>query len=273
MAFSMALSPRSGGDISPRRSAGLAPGAGRRPAPANAPCRRLQMSAEPSRSSKPIAVGVRPAPEAGKEILRAPRPPVAGEAIHAAGGAALPPAVRLGRRSKAARIGSCRCQHERRDRSVIREDRRPLQHVPADRVGQRLEQRRRLPDPVGQGGSVEIETVAVVESGSAGRDALIGLCAPPSSPPSQTRALLTARAFLVEKVTATENSLRAALRNFGLKMGSVTRKTWEARARELAEGNPVLEGSLRPCCGCAPFSLRNSPASMANSRRSRSPIP
>ncbi len=58
----------------------------------------------------------------------------------------------------------------------------------------------------------------------------------------ETRALLTARGFLVEKVTATENSLRAALRNFGLKMGSVTRKTWEARARELADGNPVLEG-------------------------------
>jgi transposase len=58
----------------------------------------------------------------------------------------------------------------------------------------------------------------------------------------ETRALLTARTFLVEKMTATENSLRAALRNFGLKMGSVTRKTWEARARELAEGNTVLEG-------------------------------
>lgn len=58
----------------------------------------------------------------------------------------------------------------------------------------------------------------------------------------ETRALLTVRTFLVEKVTATENSLRAALRNFGLKMGSVTRRTWEARARELAEGNEVLEG-------------------------------
>jgi transposase len=49
------------------------------------------------------------------------------------------------------------------------------------------------------------------------------------------------RAFLVEKVTATENSLRAALRNFGLKMGAVTRPTWEARARELAAGQDVLE--------------------------------
>ena len=47
----------------------------------------------------------------------------------------------------------------------------------------------------------------------------------------ETRALLTARAFLVEKVTATESSLRAALRNFGLKMGTVTRPIWAIRAR------------------------------------------
>lgn len=58
----------------------------------------------------------------------------------------------------------------------------------------------------------------------------------------ETRALLTARTFLVEKVTATENSLRAALRNFGLKMGGLTRRTWVARSRELADGHLVLEG-------------------------------
>lgn len=58
----------------------------------------------------------------------------------------------------------------------------------------------------------------------------------------ETRALLTPRTCLVEKVTATENALRAALRNFGLKMGSVTRKTWVARARELADGTSVHEG-------------------------------
>ena len=57
----------------------------------------------------------------------------------------------------------------------------------------------------------------------------------------ETRALLTVRTFLVEKVTATENSLRAALRYFGLKIGSVTRRTWEARARDLADGNEILE--------------------------------
>ncbi|GMG85675.1 hypothetical protein LNKW23_49040 [Paralimibaculum aggregatum] len=58
----------------------------------------------------------------------------------------------------------------------------------------------------------------------------------------ETRALLTARTFLVEKVTATENPRRAALRNSGLKMGAVTRRTRVARARELADGHEVLEG-------------------------------
>ena len=36
--------------------------------------------------------------------------------------------------------------------------------------------------------------------------------------------------------------VRAALRNFGLKMGTVTRKTWAPRARELPDGNELLEG-------------------------------
>ncbi|WP_108258611.1 hypothetical protein [Mangrovicoccus ximenensis] len=46
----------------------------------------------------------------------------------------------------------------------------------------------------------------------------------------------------MEKVRAAENSSRAALRNFGLRTGSVTRKTWEGRARDLADGHDILEG-------------------------------
>jgi len=57
----------------------------------------------------------------------------------------------------------------------------------------------------------------------------------------ETRALLNARQFLVDKVTGIENSMRANLRNFGLKMGVVSRKTWPTRARELARGIPALE--------------------------------
>jgi transposase len=57
----------------------------------------------------------------------------------------------------------------------------------------------------------------------------------------ETRALLNGRQFLVNKVTGVENMMRAALRNFGLKMGEVSRLRWAARARELAEGIPALE--------------------------------
>jgi transposase len=35
--------------------------------------------------------------------------------------------------------------------------------------------------------------------------------------------------------------MRAALRNFGLKMGQVSRRNWAARALELAAGTPALE--------------------------------
>jgi transposase len=57
----------------------------------------------------------------------------------------------------------------------------------------------------------------------------------------ETRTLLNGRRFLVEKLTGIENSMRASLRNFGLRMGQVTRSKWAARARELAVGNPALE--------------------------------
>jgi hypothetical protein len=38
-----------------------------------------------------------------------------------------------------------------------------------------------------------------------------------------------------------ENSMRVALRNFGLKIGQVSRRNWAARAQELAVGVPALE--------------------------------
>lgn len=56
-----------------------------------------------------------------------------------------------------------------------------------------------------------------------------------------TRAVLNARKFLVDKVTAVENTMRSALRNFGLKMGQVSRRSFAARARELADSVPCLE--------------------------------
>jgi transposase len=57
----------------------------------------------------------------------------------------------------------------------------------------------------------------------------------------QMRTVLHARQFLVDKVTAIENCMRASLRNFGLKMGQVTRRTFADRARELAADHVSLE--------------------------------
>jgi len=57
----------------------------------------------------------------------------------------------------------------------------------------------------------------------------------------ETRALLTARKLLQAKRYDVEMSLRGVLRGFGLKVGSTTPKTFEARVRELVEGHPTLE--------------------------------
>jgi transposase len=57
----------------------------------------------------------------------------------------------------------------------------------------------------------------------------------------ETCALLNALQFIVDKVTGIENSTRANLRIFGLKVGIVSRREWTARARELAAGIPALE--------------------------------
>jgi transposase len=57
----------------------------------------------------------------------------------------------------------------------------------------------------------------------------------------ETRALLTARKLVQEKLHDVEMSLRGILRGFGLKVGKVSPTQFEARIRELVEGHPVLE--------------------------------
>lgn len=62
------------------------------------------------------------------------------------------------------------------------------------------------------------------------------------SPGSQEiRALLVARKLLLGKLLDVEFSVRGILRGFGLKMGLVTRKGFEARVRELSAGQAMLE--------------------------------
>jgi transposase len=61
------------------------------------------------------------------------------------------------------------------------------------------------------------------------------------SPGSQeVRAVLVARKLLLSKLVDIEVSLRGILRGFGLKVGKVTRRDYEARIRELADGQPSL---------------------------------
>jgi transposase len=60
-------------------------------------------------------------------------------------------------------------------------------------------------------------------------------------PAQEVRAMLVARKQLLGKLVDVELSIRGLLRNFGLKVGKVTRKEFEGRVRELAQGQPSLE--------------------------------
>lgn len=60
----------------------------------------------------------------------------------------------------------------------------------------------------------------------------------------ETRALLTIRKTLQQSVMNLELSIRGVLRNFGLKIGPITKQRFEARVRELADGNPILEAAV-----------------------------
>jgi len=57
----------------------------------------------------------------------------------------------------------------------------------------------------------------------------------------EIRALLVGRKLLLGKLLDVEFSIRGILRGFGLKMGLVTRKSFEGRVRELSAGQAMLE--------------------------------
>jgi transposase len=59
----------------------------------------------------------------------------------------------------------------------------------------------------------------------------------------EIRALLVARKQLLGRLLDVELSIRGILRGFGLKVGQVTRKTFEARVRELVTGHAVDDPS------------------------------
>lgn len=62
----------------------------------------------------------------------------------------------------------------------------------------------------------------------------------------EVRALLSARRAVQRGMIALEMSLRGLLRNFGLKVGTISKGRFEARIRELADGNALLEAAAGP---------------------------
>lgn len=53
----------------------------------------------------------------------------------------------------------------------------------------------------------------------------------------EQRALLSARTTLARRLKDVENSVRGLLRGFGLKLGPVRRRRWEARVQEIVGGH------------------------------------
>ncbi len=62
----------------------------------------------------------------------------------------------------------------------------------------------------------------------------------------EQRMLLTSRKLLQRKLLDIECDMRGTLRNFGLKVGVVSAKNYEARIRELVDGFPRLAAIVDP---------------------------
>ena len=62
----------------------------------------------------------------------------------------------------------------------------------------------------------------------------------------EMRALLTSRKSVLDALVDMELSLRGVLRNFGLKLGQVSKVRYETRVRELIAGNAMLEAAAEP---------------------------
>ncbi|MBB4023591.1 transposase [Confluentimicrobium naphthalenivorans] len=65
-----------------------------------------------------------------------------------------------------------------------------------------------------------------------------------SVPAQETRALLTARKAIQNALINLELSVRGVLRNFGLKIGPVSKVRYDVRIRELAAGNTMLQAAV-----------------------------
>ncbi|MEM7489206.1 MAG: IS110 family transposase [Pseudomonadota bacterium] len=60
------------------------------------------------------------------------------------------------------------------------------------------------------------------------------------------RMLLVARTHLLNKSHDLDNAIRGSLKVFGLRIGAITRRAFEARVMDLMEGDPVLRAIVEP---------------------------
>ena len=65
-----------------------------------------------------------------------------------------------------------------------------------------------------------------------------------SASSQEMRALLTARKLIQGKLLDIESGIRGLLRGFGLKVGTISRGRFDARIRELVEGQAMLEAVM-----------------------------
>src|SRR5262249_26998576 len=89
-------------------------------------------------------------------------------------------------------------------------------------------------------GDAACEGGIVGDDGEDGPQGCVWAC-PESIGSQEIRALLVARKQLLGRLLDVELSIRGMLRGFGLKVGHVTRKMFEARIRELVTGHATLE--------------------------------
>jgi len=83
----------------------------------------------------------------------------------------------------------------------------------------------------------------------------------------EVRALLGARKSIQQGMIALEMSMRGLLRNFGLKVGQISKGRFEARIRELVDGNSTLDAVVEPMLR-ARASLRRELAGLERTVRS-----
>jgi transposase len=88
-----------------------------------------------------------------------------------------------------------------------------------------------------------------------------------SASSQEMRALLTARKLIQGKLLDVESGIRGVLRGFGLKVGAISRGRFDARIRELVDGQAMLEavigsiltarGVAAGVCAAAPYDARH----------------